>query len=177
MTSCTKTIIGIVVGISVIGLGPGLVIIDGFLAYRTAVHLVSETGHHAILKAGRDLLSQVPNPENWTPDGYKIHSRIGIPARMRLPEVLQDLSARSIKMDSDGYLVIEIISRRAPIGFCIYPEDFKPPDPFFNYGDLKLVEGLWYYDGEYNDPESEYAKRFDALLKKNKYGVTSSFVN
>jgi hypothetical protein len=52
-------------------------------------------------------------------------------------------------------------------GVKIYPEDFKKPRDYFEYGDRELLPGLWYYDDGYlNNPE--YDKRIDELIEKHK---------
>ena len=49
-------------------------------------------------------------------------------------------------------------------GVFAYPEDFNEPFEGYKYGHRKLIDGLWYFDDEYDYPE--YDKKIDALLRK-----------
>jgi hypothetical protein len=136
--------------------------VGGYQASRMVDRVLSRTDHEALLQAGRNVLRQLPRSEN----GALVSSRL--PSREHLPQALRDLSARVIMLDPRGFLHVEMHGGMSHFGFNLYPEDFNEADPFFWYGDRKIIDGLWYYDQECRDPR--YAKRVEALLAKNQYG-------
>ena len=181
MTTRGKVITGIlIVAVAIVAfyaLFPFLIYFLGpYQAERMVVRALSKTDHQALLKAGREVLSQMPKMQNKTPDGSMVHGSVEIPEEIRLPQALRDLSARDIAVDSDGYMRIEMHGAFTHFGFRIYPEDFNAPADTgfkFEYGDRKIIDGLWYYDDGYYYPDGssfpDYAKKVDALLKQNKY--------
>jgi hypothetical protein len=49
-------------------------------------------------------------------------------------------------------------------GVIAYPENYIKP-PGSEYGDRKLVDGLWYYDEDYKG-NPKYQKKIEELLQK-----------
>jgi hypothetical protein len=172
----------IITGIIVVVVVAGYIYILPFLmvdvtgpyqAQRIVTRVLSKTDHQALLKAGREVLSQMPRMENKTPDGSMVHGSVEIPKEIPLPQALRALSAHHIVVNSYGYMHISMHAAMDHFGFYIYPEDFNAPDPGFKYGDRQIIDGLWYYDDGYHYPDgsscSEYAKRINDLLANNKY--------
>jgi hypothetical protein len=129
-------------------------------------HLLSEVDHQALLKACREVLAlelQVGR--------YKIGQSPRHPAVSRFPKAILDLAPSYVRIEQtngSSYLALEMHGGFDHFGVYAYPEDFKEPHASFRYGDRKLIDGLWYYDEEYNyDPE--YGRRVDGWLKQGKH--------
>ncbi|MHC4302004.1 MAG: hypothetical protein ACYS7Y_32475 [Planctomycetota bacterium] len=130
------------------------------------VLLLCETDHEALLKAGREILDQIPEDYLDT-DGKRVAGVLHLPKGVRIPEIIQDIRPRGFFVDYDGYLIMEMHGGMDHFGVRIYPEDYKEPDRYFKYIDRELLPGLWYYDDGYiHNPE--YDKRIDTLIEKNK---------
>jgi len=179
MTTRGKVITGIlIVAVAIVAfyaLFPFLIYFLGpYQAERMVVRALSKTDHQALLKAGREVLRQMPKMQNKTPSVSGLF--VAIPEEIPLPQALRDLSAHYIEVNSYGYMRIEMHGAMTHFGFRIYPEDFNAPADTgfkFEYGDRKIIDGLWYYDDGYHYPDGssfpDYAKKVDALLKQNKY--------
>jgi len=132
---------------------------------QARVRLLSETDFEELLKAGREIISQVHIPPD--PDGFRRVGSFPVPAGVRTPAAIRRLHPRGYAMTYDGYLFIQMHGAIDHFGVRIYPEDFKEPEPGFSYGDRKLIDGLWYYDENYRIG-TEYAHWIDALVARNK---------
>jgi len=133
--------------------------------------LLCNTDHQALLKAGREILSQVPKDRlNPQIDGIRYVGEIGVPKGVEIPQAILDLKPRGCLVSLDGYLTLEMHGGMDHFGVRIYPEDFNEPEEpggNFKYGDRELLPGLWYYDDGYlHNPE--YDKRIDELIKEHK---------
>ena len=141
-----------------------------YKAQQRRVLLLCETVHQALLKAGREILSEVPvkktiqRTKNETPG---IIGNFPIPKGVRIPQAILDLRPHAVVIDYDGYLIIEMHGGMDHFGVRIYPEEFKAPYPGFKYINRKLTEGLWYYDIGY-DGNPEFDERIEELLQKRK---------
>jgi hypothetical protein len=127
-----------------IGLGILFGVGGALRANKISGKLLYKTDHQMLLKAGREILSQVPCTNNNTEGVHKYP----IPNEVKIPKMIQDMKPRAILMSSYGYLEIRMHGGMDHFGVYIYPEDFNVPFPNFPYGDQKLTEGLWYYDDE-----------------------------
>ena len=136
-------------------------------AQRRRVLLLCNTDHQALLKAGREILNQIPKDRlNPQPDGTKLMGSFNVPEGIQIPQEIKDLRSGCV-IDYDGYLRMEMHGGMDHFGVKIYPEDFKEPDVYFTYGDRELLPGLWYYDEGYlHNPE--YNKRIDELIEEHK---------
>jgi len=143
-------------------------------AQQRRVLLLCETDHQALLKAGREILSEEPVKEriqrikNETPEGIKRgEGYFFVPKGVQMPQVIWDLRPHLVAIDNDGrYLFIEMHGGMDHFGVRIYPEGFSEPRPLF-HGGRKLLEGLVYYDEGYSS-NPEYDKIIEALLQKRK---------
>ncbi len=140
-------------------------------AQRRRVLLLCKTDHQALLNAGREILSQVPqdrlNP--WS-DGIRHVGEIGVPKSVEIPQAIRELKPRGCLVSLDGYLTLEMHGGMDHFGVRIYPEDYrepKEPHGYFKYGDRKLLPGLWYYDEGYHYGPEEYDKRIDDLIEEH----------
>jgi len=183
--NANKIVLGIVIGIVVASFVVGSVpalrwplfrILWDYAIYRAQqrrVLLLHKTGHRALLKAGREILShevvkeKFESLKNRTQNGYRISGSFPIQKGIRIPQAIRDLKPRGGSINYDGYLTLEMHRGMDHFGVRVYPEDFKEPHRNFIYGDRELLPGLWYYDDGYlHNPE--YNKRIDELIRKGK---------
>jgi hypothetical protein len=137
-------------------------------AQNRRVLLLCDTDLQALLKAGREILNQVPKDRlNPGPGGPRTLGNFSIPKGVQIPKAIRDLKPRGCFISYDGYLMLEMHGGMDHFGVQIYPEDYKKPDPPFKYGDRELLPGLWYYDEGYNH-NPQYDKRIDELIEKHK---------
>ena len=135
-------------------------------AHLRRVLLLCNTDHQALLNAGREILSQVPEDRlriNPTPDGIRHLGdfKFILPEEVEIPQVVRDLKPYVCLISYGGCLTVEMhggwdhIKREmSHFGVNIYPEDYKEPERNFKYGDRELLPGLWYYDEGYlRNPE------------------------
>jgi hypothetical protein len=136
------------------------------LIYQRRVLLLCKTDHEALLKAGREILSQMPIGKR-TRNGYEIRGDFPVPKEVCIPQIIQNLRPHAVLVSHNGDLTIEMHGGMDHFGVHIYPEDFKEPRSNFQYGNRELLPGLWYYDDGYlHNPE--YDERVETLIKKYK---------
>jgi len=137
-------------------------------AQRRRVLLLCDTDHQALLKAGREILNQIPKDRlNPRPDGIRHLGDIGVPNGVQIPRAIQDLKPCGCLISLDGYLTLEMHGGMDHFGVRIYPVDYKEPERNFKYDNRELLPGLWYYDdGYYYNPE--YDKRISKLIDEHK---------
>jgi len=139
-------------------------------AQQRRVLLLCKTDHQALLKAGREILSQLPEDYLNTASKRVAGNRF-VPEGVGIPQAIQDIRPHTVLIDYDGYLTIEMHGGMDHFGVNIYPDDFRKPRLSFRYGDRELLPGLWYYDEGYvHNPEydKEYDKRIDTLIEEHK---------
>jgi len=142
------------------------------------VMLLCDTDHQTLLKAGREILSQVPKDSLLlNPPPYEISfldsRKFVLPKEIQIPQAIRDLKPHVCLISKDGCLTVEMhggwdhIQREmSHFGVHIYPEDYKAPIHNFEYGDREILPGLWYYDEGYiHNPE--YDKRIDELIEEH----------
>jgi len=130
------------------------------------VRLLCETNHQALLEACRELSKQVAAGK-LAPRTYYVRSHKRPPEVSRFPKLILDLSPRSIIIDEDGRVVLQMGGAFANFGVFAYPEHYKEPYRNFVYGNREIIDGLWYHDAEY-EGSPEYQKRIEALIQKGK---------
>lgn len=127
------------------------------------MHLLCQTDHQALLLACRDI-------SNMYKDGElkKSHYQIRYdpdPQVDKFPKIILDVDPTYLEITNDGVVILELFGGLDHFGVYAYPEYFDGPFDDYEYGDRKLIDGLWYYDdGYYNNPE--YDKTIEALLEK-----------
>jgi len=87
-----------------------------------------------------------------------------------MPQTIRNLRPHVVLVDYDRYLIIEMHGGMEHFGVRIYPDDVNEADSGFAYGDRKLLEGLWYYDEQYNYGREEYDKQIDGLIARREEG-------
>ena len=144
-------------------------------AQHRRVVILCKTDHQALLNAGREILSKIPKDRLNNPyaDGGIYLGSLNVPEGIHIPQAIKDLKSSYVlryeAKDSyvSMYLLLKMHGGMDHFGVKIYPEDFKKPHDYFEYGDRELLPGLWYYDDGYlHNPE--YDKRIDELIKKHK---------
>ena len=94
-------------------------------AQQRRVLLLCKTDHHVLLKAGREILSQVPKDRlNQRLDGHRILGDFGVPEAVQIPQAIRDLKPRGCLISCDGYLTLEMHGGMDHFGIRIYPENF-----------------------------------------------------
>ena len=139
------------------------------LAQQRRILLLYHTDHEALLKAGRQILSQGPkDPMNYYYPGPQHIEGFPVPSRVRIPKVIRKLRPHASLINRNGYVVLQMQGGLADFGVRIYPEGFKGRRYYFTCGNRELLPGLEYYDYKYNRIP-EYDKRIDEIIQKGKW--------
>lgn len=100
--------------------------------------LLHNTDHQALLVACRLLIKE----------GYEGKYKIAWPDKHpdveKLPKEILALKPTYIRVEGDDYVHIELWGGMSHIGVTAYAEDFKKPTKNFNFGNKKLIDGLWF---------------------------------
>ena len=135
---------------------------------RRRVRLLYETDHEALLRAGRQILDNGPDPKKYRPFGPIHIDGFPVPRGVPIPRIIRRLRPHAVLMNFNGYLVLHMTEGIENYGVKIYPEGFKPQGDRFRYGHRQLLAGLWYYDHRYRrDPA--YNKTIDRILQTGKW--------
>ncbi len=139
------------------------------LAQQRRVLLLYHTDHEALLKAGRQILSQGPKDTmNYWYYGPMHIDGFPVPRGVRIPKVIRKLRPHASLINFNGYVVLQMQGGIADFGVRIYPEGFKAPRRYFSYGNRELLPGLWYYDYGYRH-NPEYDKRIESVIQNGKW--------
>ena len=138
-------------------------------AQQRRVLLLYHTDHEALLKAGRQVLSQGPKDTmNYRYYGIIYLGGFPVPRGVRIPKVIRKLRTYDTRINFTGYLFLEMQGGVTGFGVRIYPEVFKAPSRYFSYGDRELLPGLWYYDYGYRHIP-QYDKRIETIIQNGKW--------
>jgi hypothetical protein len=172
-----KTFLAIVV----IALIVGVVVFSSKLSKRTfpysaqrfaqqrRILLLYHTDHQALLKAGRQILSQGPkDPMNYRYYGPQHIEGFPAPRGVPIPKVIRRLRPHANLINRSGYVVLQMQGGSTDFGVRIYPEGFKGYRYYFTSGNRELLPGLEYYDYKY-DYIPEYDKIIDEIIKNGKW--------
>ena len=124
--------------------------------------LLCETDFQELLDACRQLSSRV-SAGDLKPKQYNVRGKPH-PESSRFPQAILDLEPTYVIIDSCGIVMIELHGGFLHYGVIAYPEDYKKLSGS-EYGDIKLIDGLWYYD-EAHKGDPEYQKIIEDLLQK-----------
>jgi len=139
------------------------------LAQQRRILLLYHTDHEALLKAGRQILSQGPkDPMNYMHYGPQHIEGFPVPRGVRIPKVIRKLRTHASLINRNGYVVLQMQGGLADFGVRIYPEGFKGRRYYFTCGNRELLPGLEYYDYKYNRIP-EYDKIIDEIIQKGKW--------
>ena len=128
------------------------------------MRLLSETNHQDLLEACRELSKQV-EAGKLRPRIYYVRSRKRLPEVVQFTKVILDLHPRYVSIDEDGRVVLQMGGGFANYGVVAYPEHYRQPDRNFAYGNMKIIDGLWYHDAEY-EGSPKHQKRIEELIRK-----------
>jgi hypothetical protein len=168
----TFTVAAIAVGL-VIAVGLAILMFAGpwlffkiaiFNAQRAQVRLLSKTDFESLLRGGREVLSQI----SMEPNTDHLAGSFPVPSSVEIPTVVRRLRPQGLAVNYDGFLVIRMHGAMDNFGVFVYPEGFQKPYQGFAYGDRKLIDGLWYYDGGNYNPDTDYGRTIDALIAKRR---------
>ena len=148
------------------GAGIRYLITEIKMSQQLRVRLLCETDHQALLEACRDISRMVAKGDLKKYEYSIRRNPDPDPETSRFSQVILDLEPSRIYIDEDGRVMVEMFGGLDPFGVYAYPEDYTLPS-YSKYGDKKLIDGLWYYDGEYRE-HPEYEKRIEALMQKGK---------
>ena len=128
------------------------------------VRLLCNTDYHVLLKACRHLSNRVAAGE-LKPGQYNVRVK-SHPKSSQFPQPILDLEPTYFIIDARGIVTIELHGGFLHFGVTAYPEDYK--NPFgYEYGDKKLIDGLWYYDETYKG-NPDYQKMIDEMIQRKK---------
>ncbi|MHC4173101.1 MAG: hypothetical protein ACYTBX_10175 [Planctomycetota bacterium] len=138
-------------------------------AQQRRILLLYHTDHEALLKAGRQVLSQGPKDlKNYQYYGPMHIDGFPVPRGVRIPKVIRKLRPHASLINFNGYVVLQMQGGRVDFGVRIYPEGFKGYRYYFTSGNRELLPGLEYYDYKY-DHIPEYDKIIDGIIQKGKW--------
>ena len=128
------------------------------------VRILSETDHQALLEACRKLSKEILTGNLAAPNRYLFRYKPH-PETLRFPQLILDLDPMFIETASDGRVGVGMLGGFHHYGITSYPENFEKPSDSFEYGDKKIIDGLWYYEDGYNP---RYNKWIEKLIQKGK---------
>jgi hypothetical protein len=159
----TFILVAVAVGVALLPFGVMIRRAAHFNRLRT--RLLCETDHCALRDAGRELLQQLTREDKMLNVIHIVRGSGRSPEASQFPKAILYLEPDCIRVDSEGYLQVELGGTMWHFGVAICSADFDEASGG-RLGDHKLVDGMWYYDDEYTDPS--YDKVIKALLKKNR---------
>jgi hypothetical protein len=133
------------------------------------VRLLRDTDHQALLEACRELARRESAGE-LKPKRYHVHAPAD-PEVAAFPQVILDLEPSTVSI-TGGTVMVAVAGGLDHFGVIAYPEgveDIEPPPgvDLGDYGDRKLLEGLWYYDDGY-ERDPEYDEKVSAWMGRHK---------
>ncbi len=136
-------------------------------ANRMRVRLLCKTDHQVILEACREVLRRgdlKPGLRYQIRDAQHHQQEVS-----RLPQPILDLAPSYVLInDMDGHIRLEMYpGGMDSFGVRAYPFDFNKPYLSYSCGDKELIEGLWYYDIDY-EGNPKHQKWIEELLQKRK---------
>ena len=145
----------------------GSIIKESVKDRQRLVRLLSDTDHQALLEACREISKEVSAGNVTAPNRYIVRYKPD-PEISRFPQIVLDIEPLCIDIHSDGSVSLEMTGAFHHSGVTAYPENYEKPSEHFRYGDIKLIDGLWYYDDGYHLNPEKYDKRIESLLEKGK---------
>ncbi len=130
------------------------------------VQLLYKTDHQALLDACRELLRRAQTGDLKLGTIYSVQ-RIRDPKVLTFPRIILDLQPNSVFMQDGGWVSLEMLGGFVHCGVHAYPEAINESAyPRFQFGDKKLLDGLWYYDDGYDTRGKDYEKYVERLKPK-----------
>jgi len=132
-------------------------------AKRGRDHLFFETDYEELLAACRELSRRVASGE-LEARGYFFYSGEHDLQTLSIPQAIRDIEPATIRFDLEyeGDVWIELWPGPSWYGVVAYPEGQQ------GSGDIKLIDGLWYHDGDYREAYPKYMKWIDARVEEGR---------
>ena len=129
-------------------------------ADRGQEHLFYETDYEELLAACRELSQRVAEG-NLKPRQYHVLWEDPDPNASTFPQVILDLEPSFVHIDADGVVDLELLPGVIYWGVKAFPEGQE------GWGEVKLIDGLYYYDSEY-DQHADHMRRIDAMMEEGR---------
>ena len=136
--------------------------VDAIKSQQRKVRLLSETDHEALLAACRELSREVLAGNLQSFYLVRLHPS---PELSQLPQIILDLEPLRVVTADCGRVMVELGCALHHFDVVAYPEDYEEPSPYFEYGDKKIIDGLWYCEDGYNP---KYGKWVEKQLQKGR---------
>ncbi|MGB2864639.1 MAG: hypothetical protein WBC05_15035 [Sedimentisphaerales bacterium] len=140
------------------------IIADAKKERQRTIRLLSETDHQTLLEACRKLSREIDQGNQLPRYRYFVRHEPS-PEITQFPKVILDLEPMFVDIWTDGRVVVGMSGGIHHYGVRAYPENYNKPNDDFEFGDKKIIDGLWYYEDEYNP---KYDKWVESLLEKGK---------
>ncbi len=136
----------------------------GFRMKRNLGRLMYQTDHHRLLSACRELSANSnPGYGEYEAMQHEFLSPTVDSEKKQLPKEILDLNPKCVLIYSDGKVNIMFLG---DFGAYAYPKDYEPRSTEYDYGDKKIIDGLWLYCDGYKDNQEKHEKRLDKLRRR-----------
>lgn len=152
----------VVIGIPVVHFALAMKSI-GDQADRGREHLFYQTDYGELLAGCRELSRRVAEG-SLEPKQYQVFffDSDPDPNALTFPQVILDLRPSFVRVDVDGVVDVELLPGPEYFGVFAYPEGQK------EWGGVKLIDGLWYYDSDYRAEYPKYMKKIDRMIEEGR---------
>jgi len=130
-------------------------------AARGRERLFYETNYEELLVACRELAKRVAEGD-LKPKRYCVSGDDSDPNASTFPHVILNLEPRFVHIDSHGVVDMELLPAFNFFGVRASPEGQE------GWGDVKLIDGLWYYDADYRDEHPKHMRKIDAMIEEGR---------
>lgn len=135
-------------------------------AERGQKHLFFETDYQELLTACRDLSRRAASGD-LKKCRYQVFMGDRDAETFSFPQVILDLEPAFVTVQNGGVIWIELLP--GPEWFSVVAF----PDSREEWGNVKLIDGLWYHDSEYRDEYPDYMEMINALIEKGRQSRAS----
>jgi hypothetical protein len=127
-------------------------------------HLFFETDYQELLAACRTLSKRTVTDESGSRAYFNVNFGKRDPEALSFPQVILDFKPARIFTDfhGDGDVCIELMPGPDWFGVIAFPEGSD------GKGNVKLIDGLWYFDTEYHDQRPKYMARINDMVEKGR---------
>jgi hypothetical protein len=147
------------------GIGVRYFLREGKKTKERHTHLLCDTDYQVLLEGCRELSRMVTTGELKKCE-YMVRNNPEAET-LGFPRVILDLEPTYVHIDSEGRVIVELGGGLHHFGVYGYPVDYKKPLTNFKYGNRKLVDGLWYYEDDY-EGNPQLQKKIETLIQKGK---------
>jgi hypothetical protein len=135
----------------------------GDQADRGREHLFYDTDYGELLAGCRELSRRVAEG-SLKPKQYQVFlfNSDPDPNALTFPHVILDLKPMIVDINRDGSVDVELLSWPEWFGVRAVPEGQE------GWGQVKLVDGLWYCDANYRDEYPKYMKKIDRMIEEGR---------